>query len=295
MDETALLVAARLGHINCLRLLLLYGAKVTAQDNLLNNALHLAFAVRHLGISRLLLQAQPDLLESKNVYQFSPSDIENIEKQNSEYKTSQEFDNPLKMAINKKNSIGIKECLKLGADPDIKMGPKTALCHLINGRKPELVELLLEFGAGLDTPNSNGETPIFEAFQTTQYDLLLSFLKLGADPNIKNIFGQTLLINAVKKQDLDTLKMLLDFNVNVNLTDKAGHSALFYSLSHSKTDIAQLLLEHKADATQKLMSGKPILQIVEESKNKDLFALFKLHQSQPKSIQNSTKLSNSFS
>jgi len=142
--------------------------------------------------------------------------------------------NELLWAVRSNNVEGVKESLKLGADPNITSdgeGPYargiTALIGASNDDNADIVKLLLKAGANPNLVDRNGSTALIVASQENHTDIVPEMLlKAGADPNLANIQGNTALMNASFYGNTDIVKILLESGAELNLQNEDGMTAL---------------------------------------------------------------------
>ena len=224
-QTTALGLAAGQGHYKCLEFLIEAGAKVNIADPTVSPAL--ISAVHSVKISRekrvdLLLKSGADV----NAY-YSGSSWENT--------------TPLVEGAKSGNPRIISLLVAAGAD--VNLGNRgnfplhTALC----GTCGENVKLLLEAGANVNQPDTNGSTPLHLALSPYQKSLLL---ELGANLNTPDNVGWTPLIAAVYRNRLlnnsvrclKAVRMLLEVGAQINREDCRGRNALITFMQYSNSE-----------------------------------------------------------
>lgn len=138
----------------------------------------------------------------------------------------------------------------------------------------ELFLLLLEKGAN---PNVSGgwcfegdlkETPLHLVISDTR--LVQELLSANADPNVLNTSGETPLHEAVQDNNYEVVKLLLNAGANPSLKDRPENSPmdemmppLFVAVRHKRIDIIKLLVEHGANVREE-WKGISLLEIVDE-------------------------------
>ena len=82
-----------------------------------------------------------------------------------------------------------------------------------------MVKLLCENGADVNQTNKFGETILFHACSKNKVELVQIVLDLGADVNTKSSSGfkDTALGIACKKENVEIVKLLIDAGVDVNI------------------------------------------------------------------------------
>lgn len=167
-----------------------------------------------------------------------------------------ELISPLIMAtLNNKTEIVIF-LLDHGADLEVKnIRSGTALECAAEIGYVALVKLFLE----------RGTLPSMKALQASCFrgsleciDLLLEY---GADINSYNEEGNTPLITASYYGHEKAVKRLLEKNANINATNTWGDTALFFAIRRNHQDVSKLLIEQGIDLSRKNKFGlSPLLQ-----------------------------------
>lgn len=90
---------------------------------------------------------------------------------------------------------------------------------------PELVELLVRFGAKVNAIDKHGNTPLILAAGAADDKVLNALLIAGAEVNAANKEGQTALMEAAENDDLASVRLLLEHGAQVNAKNKDGDTA----------------------------------------------------------------------
>ena len=157
----------------------------------------------------------------------------------------------------------MKMLLEAGADPSKKMGGEedgrtpVNLCTCTGGNE-DMVKLLIDAGADLDTPNNllDGDTALIHAakWEDTNkvFDLLI---EAGADVNAKNKFGHTALyvvahnfFNAqATTTQLDKIEKLVQKGCDLNARGADELYPLYVAVHYGQYSVVKRLLKHGAD------------------------------------------------
>ena len=95
---------------------------------------------------------------------------------------------------------------------------------------PELVDLLIQHGANVDSADIFGNTPLHEAV-CHGLDVVKLLVQHGAKVNLQNIDGKTPLHIAVERQQSEVIMFLLSQGADVGLTDVWRNTPLHYVTS----------------------------------------------------------------
>ncbi|VDO04760.1 unnamed protein product [Rodentolepis nana] len=160
---------------------------------------------------------------------------------------------PLMAAVIKNKMNIVQILLKYGADVNTanKLG-RTALMISSNEGHVDIVELLIQRGAKVNAQDANGMTAIFYAVDGEFSNVIRTLANAGADVNHKESEnGYTPLIrlaSLTNNGNAEVGKTLLERGAAVNQQDKFGRTALIHCAFHqSHNDLAKVLLEYGAD------------------------------------------------
>jgi ankyrin repeat protein len=150
------------------------------------------------------------------------------------------------MLVKSKNNLIPKIFLYLGKDPDLQNSQGASLlsqaCYSNN---IEMVEFLLDKGAGIDSLVADGITPISVAAQMKNYDIVKLLTEKGADLNKKLGKKETCLLSVVIMHgNLEVVKYLVKKGADVNQYNKKCFSPVGIASYNDKEEILQYLLEN---------------------------------------------------
>ncbi len=242
---TPLMVAAGLGHIETVEVLLDGGADRGKRDGDDTTALMHATAEGHLEIVKMLLDEGDDVDEEE------------------------EADRLLRFAVSNNHIEVVQLLLDAGVDRFVQNNLNfTALIDAADTGGIQSISILIEAGAEVDAQpeGRNGDTALIRAVRAGHADAVRLLLDEGADPNLQNKEGTTALIVAAGHTDevgVQLVQMLLDAGADPNLQSVEGHTALFLAVAHHEPRIpmVELLLGAGADPNVQESEGITALMV----------------------------------
>ena len=263
--ESALIHASMNGHIEIVNLLLEHAAEVDLQDNDGDSALNCACLSGHIEIVKLLLN------------QGAKIDNDNSASSVNEVVQVLEHGDPEYIVTHGQDYLGVlKNFIKQGQK---NWSPLVAAC--VYGRT-EIVRLLLDHGARVNILGNCMTSPLIEASGRGHTEIAQLLLVHDADVNMNNGYGTSPLIAASAHGRTETAKLLLAHGAEVNMKTSFGFDPLIAAVSQTMgmelldikgfsnitkspeehIEIVKLLLEHGAEvnARYKLlnMTGNPL-------------------------------------
>jgi ankyrin repeat protein/serine/threonine protein kinase len=231
--ETALMWAAKNGHIKIVQHLLEKGADVNAkiESNVWRNgggltALIIAAANGHTEIVKLLLEKGADV---------------NAKTESSVWDNGGGL-TALISAAAKGHTETVQLLLEKGADVNAKKdNGETALMGAARDGHTEIVKLLLEKGADVNAKDINGGTALMWAAYNGHNETVQFLLEKGADVNAKTNYGWTALMSAVYYGHTEIVQLLLKKGADVNAKYNDGRTA--YDLAR-KDEIRNLIRKY---------------------------------------------------
>ncbi|KZV28399.1 hypothetical protein F511_03202 [Dorcoceras hygrometricum] len=149
-----------------------------------------------------------------------------------------------------------------------------SLLHLaIAQRRPDLVQLLLEFQADTEACGESASSPV-EAAAALGEALIVELLlahKASTERSVSSTFGPIHL--AAGNGHIDVLNHLLCKGADVNALTKDGNSALHIAVGQQRWDAVRILLANSAKADTKNASGDTPLHLASSFGNEQMVKL----------------------
>ncbi len=168
---------------------------------------------------------------------------------------------PLLMLATRHSTEAVRYFLQQGADANLTYKTNTPLMYAVgNDANSEIVTLLLEYGAQIDSKDKFGQTALLDNARSNKANSVITqiLLDAGANINAKDNDGRTLLMRVLENgADKQHIKLLLAAGANADInsytselkyTSPKYQNALIVALKE-KLDIAtlQILLDAGAD------------------------------------------------
>ncbi len=120
---------------------------------------------------------------------------------------------------------------------------KTPLMRAVSN--VDMLALLLDYGAELESRNPYGMTALALAAERTSTAMLL--IQAGADITVTDRDGETLLMKSAEGGSLPLVEYFVNHGLDVNAEGGARYTALMRAIYNGHAAIAKFLLEHGAD------------------------------------------------
>ena len=125
----------------------------------------------------------------------------------------------------------------------------TALHLAVREKLTDVVQLLIDAGADIETENKDGWSPLHSACEAGELDVVKMLVEAGAGVRATNYKGWTCLHVAACFGHTETVRYLVDLpEVDVNHRDTDNRTALCFA---KRTDAVQVLLDAGADIDAK--------------------------------------------
>jgi hypothetical protein len=144
--------------------------------------------------------------------------------------------------------------------------PKTPLIEASTKGDAVAVQKLINEGANINEPDSNGATPLMNAITEGKTKVAKYLIESGANIKVKDKSQCDALCYAVQQGNIEIVKSLISKNVNLDSKDGYGITPLAYaastlSFSTNAPDIMKLLIKSGANINEKTFSGETVLDL----------------------------------
>ncbi len=245
-----LLETAGKGNMQAVQSLVSKGADVNARDERGETALLRATVMKNTEIVRLLLENEN--LDSKQKYaaiiwaeRCRHTEAARLLTEAGVKMTDASLTDRLFYAAIKGDVPQVRHLLDKGVNVDVKVSIDNSTASIMAAEKGhnEVVTLLLEKGADINTINVFGGTALHGALSGRDPVLAQLLIERGADVTTKHRGTNcTVLMAAAGGGYADVVSSMLEKGVDVNVEDRQGYTALTYAAGEGHTEIVKLLV-----------------------------------------------------
>uniref|UniRef100_A0AC34Q5T4 KAP NTPase domain-containing protein n=1 Tax=Panagrolaimus sp. JU765 TaxID=591449 RepID=A0AC34Q5T4_9BILA len=163
----------------------------------------------------------------------------------------------------------VEDLLNAGVELDaVGMYSSTALMLATRGNYIKVVETILAREPNVNVCDYNGLSALAIAAREGYVEIAEALIHAGAFVNLVDRFGNSILASAVRSGNLTIVKMLLDKYSDVNARDSENRTPLHLAIDKSYMDIVLALLERKPNLELKNQEGETAL--LRAVKNRDV-------------------------
>ncbi|MFO7842591.1 MAG: ankyrin repeat domain-containing protein [Bacteroidales bacterium] len=161
----------------------------------------------------------------------------------------------LHTAIKNKEMEKVQKMIAEGTDPGYQFNGKNALHVACQSGSPEMVQLILKAGVGVNerTEEGKGMTPLQYAIfkSSVPAEVIRILLDHGAKVNAKGPNGAMPIHFAIRKsgdetESLKIAKILIEYGAELD-PEKEGNSTALKAAIHNRADMLELVLKNGAD------------------------------------------------
>ena len=262
---TPLIVAVRNGNLDCVKVLLKYGADIEERGDFMHNfkcctPLFIAATCGNVEILRFLVENGANV-NATDDFGLTPlmAAVENqfldavtflidqgadVNLQDSSGLTVLHY--ATEVSIDPSSCLIVKQLINRGANinavtNDDKLTPLMLACK---NKNVSVVNCLLQNGANVVLTSDNGWTAlhfVVDGFNDSS-EILRSLLNNGADVNARSVDNETPLMVASQSSDVETVTLLIEQGAYVDLQDEKYNTALHNAVSSNTEEIVGTLL-----------------------------------------------------
>lgn len=283
--QTRLMLAAQDGKLPEVQTLLSSGAKINATDN--DGWTPLMYAAKNgdLTIVQALLSAPRIDIDAENtdgttaVLVATDLGEEDVVKaligHGANVNTPDNHGWTPLMAAAQDGCLTIVKILLCAPQIDIhakKYDGMNALMFAAGNDKDDIVKVLIEHGANVNSTSINGSTPLMLAAQKGNLPTVQALLSAPrVDINAWDGSGATALMGAIRFGKDDVVKALIGHGADVNITDNAGRRPLIWGVRRGCLTIVKILLSApQIDINAKEATGDTALYVAVTQKHADI-------------------------
>lgn len=126
----------------------------------------------------------------------------------------------------------------------------------------EVVKLFIEKGANVNARDSRSETALTMTLSGNNPEIVKFLVEKGADKNVVNVDKTNLLMLASRYYNEEIVKIFLDAGINVNSSNSLGYTPLMFAAKLNKDPrVAELLIKSGANIKAKNNYGETAIQL----------------------------------
>ncbi|KAK2758606.1 hypothetical protein FQN54_003296 [Arachnomyces sp. PD_36] len=259
--RTPLHAASCKGHKGPAQFLLTAGADISLKDKFGFTPLHIALTNGHMDVVQVLLDAGSDLtVRCADGYSLLHSacasgNLETVKLLVDLYRNNEldieEQDGVGMSVLHSVAGFGFEEIgrvlIQNGANLTTRWQGKPPLHIAAWAGRLSFVKLLVEKGADINAPDSDGRIALYYAAHKGHPAVVQYMLENGADPTVVGDGGWTALHTAAEKGLVATVEALLSYGANINATEADGWTPLHLAVSNKHEPLVDILLNRGAE------------------------------------------------
>jgi len=185
--------------------------------------------------------------------------------------TNYELQDAIDYAVEKGNIKEVERLLAKGASPNTNAIGYPILWRAVDGNYTNIVELLIDKGANVNSPSQSGNMPLMVAAENRNVDIVKMLLKAGANINAKetHLLKETALLYALsnisskhigeeKRKDNELITLLLDHGADVNAATAEQYTVLMRALMRADFDMIKQIINKGADVNRVTTQGNAL-------------------------------------
>ena len=154
-------------------------------------------------------------------------------------------------AVDADDAVAVRRAISAGAKvSEANRYGVTPLAQACQNGNVELVKLLLEAGADVKATQGGGETALMIASRTGRVECVKALLEKGADANASERHGQTSLMWAASQGNTEVVDLLLANGADFRPSLKSGFNALLFAVREGRSAVVRSLLKAGASVNE---------------------------------------------
>jgi uncharacterized protein len=252
--EQQWLAASKIGDLQTLQQLLDKGVDINAHSQQGQTALMLAASERLAPVAEFLIQRGAEV-NLRNDYGLTALMVASMNDSTEivellgnhgaamDIRDAREGQTALILAARFKASLGTFQALLRKEKSLVNFPRNDQSTALTFETRPEIAEFLINNGAEVDHPNSQGRTPLIESAYNRKPELLKVYIDQGANINAQDKDGRTALNRAAANGQLENVRLLLESGADPTIADLKNRTALAFAQINKHEAVVALLLQ----------------------------------------------------
>lgn len=172
----------------------------------------------------------------------------------------------LVMQVGTRDLEGTRVMLQNGANPNGSDKAQQMRPFIIAAQNgfDEILEVLILFGANIETPDQIGFSALQWASRESRFDTVRLLAAHGADVNSQGADGLTPLLAAVMGNHFQMVELLLEVGGDIDARDPDGQTALMFTAMSGSVSMLQLLVRNGANVNLRDRKGFTALDFAKD-------------------------------
>ena len=151
---------------------------------------------------------------------------------------------PLPKAAYKNDLEAVAELVRTTSDIDTfdEFTDQNALDYAVQNHNLDMIHVLLSAGAGINSANKFGRTPLMHLNGDTTPEMLRDLFSAGANLNARDEEGETVLLSAARSCTEPILRALIEAGARIDDKDEHGNTLLMSAAQNSDPAVLRLML-----------------------------------------------------
>lgn len=153
-----------------------------------------------------------------------------------------------------------------------------ALAYAVENNNLDMVNVLISAGAGVNSANAYGRTPLMHLDQETSTELLRVLLSAGADVNGQDVSGRTVLMDAAGDCPFEIFEALVKAGAKIDARDNQNNTVLMAAAENEDSRILQFVIKAGVSLNRANEDGETALLMAARAwRSENVEALIEAH------------------